>query len=76
MAQQGNTGVYSWPKTVFWRLIGDAMDEDLAQLTRDELIAEVKKLCSGIRTHRDSTTHELCWHHPQLRKPAFSSRLG
>jgi hypothetical protein len=42
------------------------MDEDLAQLTRDELITEVKKLRAGIRAHRDSTTHELCWHHPQL----------
>jgi len=42
------------------------MDEDLAQRTRDELITEVKKLRAGIRAHRDSTTHELCWHHPQL----------
>ena len=42
------------------------MDEDLEQLTRDQLIAEVKKLRAGIRQHRDSTGHELCWHHPQL----------
>lgn len=42
------------------------MDEDLDRLTRDELIAEVKKLRSGIRKHRDSTGHELCWHHPDL----------
>jgi hypothetical protein len=42
------------------------MDEDLAQLTRDELVAEVKKLRAGIREHRDSTKHALCWHHPQL----------
>lgn len=42
------------------------MDEDLEQLTRDELIAEVKKLRAGIRVHRDSTIHALCWHHPQL----------
>jgi hypothetical protein len=41
-------------------------DEDLEQLTSDELIAEVKKLRAGIRRHRDSTGHELCWHHPQL----------
>ena len=41
-------------------------DEDLEQLTRDEMIAEVKKLRAGIRQHRDSTGHELCWHHPQL----------
>jgi hypothetical protein len=42
------------------------MDEDLEQFTRDQLISEVKKLRSGIRAHRDSTKHELCWHHPQL----------
>jgi len=41
-------------------------DEDLEQLTRNEMIAEVKKLRAGIRRHRDSTGHELCWHHPQL----------
>ena len=41
-------------------------DEDLEQLTRNEMIAEVKKLRTGIRRHRDSTGHELCWHHPQL----------
>lgn len=43
-----------------------SMDDDLEQLTTDQLIAEVKKLRAGIRQHRDSTGHELCWHHPQL----------
>jgi hypothetical protein len=42
------------------------MDEDLDNLTRDELAAEVKRLRAGIREHRDSTGHELCWHHPKL----------
>jgi len=42
------------------------MDEDLAQLSRDELVAEVSKLRAGIRQHRDSTGHDLCWHHPEL----------
>ncbi|QMU30841.1 hypothetical protein [Adhaeribacter radiodurans] len=42
------------------------MNEDLTHLTREELIAEVVKLRKGIRAHRDSTMHELCWHHPQL----------
>jgi hypothetical protein len=42
------------------------VDEDLERLSRDELIAEAKKLRAGIRTHRDSTGHELCWHHPAL----------
>ena len=42
------------------------MDEDIQGLSRDELIAEVKRLRDGIRTHRDSSGHALCWHHPQL----------
>ena len=42
------------------------MDEDLEKRSREELIAEVKRLRAGIRAHRDSTEHELCWHHPQL----------
>ena len=42
------------------------MDEDLNGLTREELIDEVKRLRAGIRTHRDSSGHDLCWHHPDL----------
>ena len=42
------------------------MDEDLADLDRDALIAEVKRLRAGIREHRDSSGQELCWHHPKL----------
>jgi hypothetical protein len=42
------------------------MDTDLDRLTREELIAEVRKLRQGIRAHRDSSRHELCWHHPAL----------
>jgi hypothetical protein len=42
------------------------MDGDLDAMTRDELIAEVKKLRAGVRAHRDSSGHELCWHHPAL----------
>ncbi len=42
------------------------MDEDLINMTRDSLIAEVRKLRQGIRLHRDSNLHELCWHHPEL----------
>ena len=42
------------------------MDEDLDQMSREQLADEVKKLRRGIRGHRDSTRHELCWHHPQL----------
>ena len=42
------------------------MDDDLKTLTRDELVAEVKKLRGGIRAHRDASEHELCWYHPEL----------
>ena len=42
------------------------MDEDLGGMTRDQLVAEVGKLRQGIRTHRDSSGHQLCWHHPAL----------
>jgi hypothetical protein len=42
------------------------MDEDLDALDREALLAEVKRLRAGIRTHRDSSGQELCWHHPQL----------
>ena len=42
------------------------MDEDLQELDRDTLIGEVKRLRQAIRAHRDSSEHELCWHHPEL----------
>jgi hypothetical protein len=42
------------------------MDEDVFQMTRDDLIDEVRRLRQGIRQHRDSSLHDLCWHHPSL----------
>jgi hypothetical protein len=42
------------------------MDDDLEGMSREKLIAEVKRLRAGIRAHRDSSGHDLCWHHPQL----------
>lgn len=42
------------------------MDEDLDTLSRDQLLVEVKRLRDGIRTHRDTSEHELCWYHPDL----------
>ena len=42
------------------------MDEDLSQMTREKLIDEVKKLRQAVRQHRDSSRHELCWHHPAM----------
>ena len=42
------------------------MDEDLETMSREQLVGEVRKLRNAIRTHRDSSIHELCWHHPAL----------
>jgi hypothetical protein len=42
------------------------MDDDLDQLSRDALVDEVRRLRNGIRRHRDSSGHDLCWHHPDL----------
>ena len=42
------------------------MDEDLNQMTREELIDEVKKLRQGIRQQHDNRLRELSWHHPSL----------
>jgi hypothetical protein len=42
------------------------MDEDLEGMSREELIAHAKAMREGIRVHRDSTVHDLCWHHPAL----------
>jgi hypothetical protein len=47
-------------------LAGGSVDDDLETMTREELIGEARRLRAGIRAHRDSTGHALCWHHPRL----------
>jgi len=42
------------------------MDEDLREMSREQLAEEVRRLREGIRRHRDTSGQELCWHHPQL----------
>jgi hypothetical protein len=42
------------------------MDNDLDTMSREQLVDEVRKLRQGIREHRDTSMHELCWHHPAL----------
>jgi hypothetical protein len=42
------------------------MDTDLEAMSPEQLIGEIRKLRNGIRKHRDSTGHALCWHHPNL----------
>jgi hypothetical protein len=42
------------------------VDEDIQSWSREQLIDEVGRLRAGIRAHRDSSGHDLCWYHPQL----------
>jgi hypothetical protein len=42
------------------------MDEDLDEMDRDQLVAEVRALRAAVRAHRDTSGHDLCWHHPDL----------
>ena len=42
------------------------MDEDVESMSLEALQAEVRRLRAGIRSHRDASGHELCWHHPDL----------
>ena len=44
----------------------DELDADLRELDRDALAVEVRRLRAAIREHRDSSGHDLCWHHPQM----------
>ena len=42
------------------------LDQDLSEMDRERLVAEVKRLRKAVRTHRDSSGHDLCWYHPEL----------
>jgi hypothetical protein len=46
--------------------MGENLDADLETFDRTALIAEISRLRAGIRAHRDSSGHDLCWHHPGL----------
>ena len=41
-------------------------DADLDAMEREDLIAEARRMRAAIRAHRDSSGHDLCWHHPDL----------
>ena len=43
-----------------------ALDGDLQEMSREQLVEEVRRLRAGIREHRDASGHDLCWHHPKL----------
>ena len=42
------------------------MDDELVDMTKEQLIVEIKKLRSAVREHRDASGHNLCWHHPAM----------
>ena len=43
-----------------------SLGDDLDTMSREQLVAEVKRLRAGARGHRDATGHALCRHHPTL----------
>jgi hypothetical protein len=42
------------------------MDDDLELMSREDLLVAARRMREEIRTHRDSSGHQLCWHHPAL----------
>jgi hypothetical protein len=46
--------------------MADDIDSDLFFMSRDDLIIHAQALRAGIRKHRDTSMHALCWHHPNL----------
>ena len=42
------------------------MDDDLELMSREELLVAARGMREAIRAHRDTSGHELCWHHPAL----------
>ena len=44
----------------------DDIDTDLDAMSCERLIEEAKRLRAGIRKHRDTSMHALCWHQPDL----------
>jgi len=53
-------------ETMCSRVTHPMIDDDLDQRSRDELVAEIRRLRDAIREHRDSSGHQLCWHQPKL----------
>ena len=35
-------------------------------MSREELLVAARRMREAIRVHRDSSGHDLCWHHPAL----------
>jgi hypothetical protein len=43
-----------------------ALDADLLVMDKGQLLAAAQAMRQAIRTHRDTSMHELCWHHPDM----------
>jgi hypothetical protein len=41
-------------------------EQEASPLHGDRPNGQVKRLRNGIRQHRDTSSHDLCWHHPDL----------
>jgi hypothetical protein len=41
-------------------------DADLDRMSHAALLVAARAMRHAIRVHRDSSGHELCWHHPDL----------
>lgn len=61
-------GIRSPPRALGPLRCGEVMDQDLNQMTRAELIDEVKWLRQGIRAHRDCETNAKLGINPFMRR--------
>ncbi|EJC77491.1 hypothetical protein [Rhizobium hidalgonense] len=41
-------------------------DADLNSMSHAELLSAARAMRDAIRSHRDTSGHGLCWHHPDL----------
>jgi hypothetical protein len=41
-------------------------DADLDSMSHPDLLSAARAMRHAIRIHRDTSGHELCWHHPDL----------
>ncbi|MDB5525865.1 MAG: hypothetical protein JWM58_3628 [Rhizobium sp.] len=41
-------------------------DSDLDAMSRADLLSAARAMRDAIRSHRDTSEHDLCWHHPDM----------
>ena len=46
--------------------MSSGLDADLDAMDRAALLSAAQDMRRAIRTHRDTSMHELCWHHPDM----------